>query len=484
MAKRLSQIYGVSPQSLESEGVFDSFVDIDSPLYVDPFLLESTSANELHNSKKRFDNYFKQVVSIIKADPSGKTGRLRREVVRMLTFPESSLTFLGYAKGGRPGSGIGPKTAKRLTDTSYAIVSSGFDNPVLFELLGLFENGVGADQISDMTIAIILEDLCGFSQRVAKNLSLDTSLVVINDKRFQCPLNPITGKAVIFFPKDILRDLPVAQDWSDIDRICMHNEEVRRKVNQLVGETYKAATQASKNIPLSEKKKRLRKAVISHPEVMRDLARCYGRKKSKPYDFETDRAGVHKWANFGPMYLQLFGSSIKRTKIKTEQDALAAVVEMVEKFKNHCETKGIWKNFYHPVKGQADKLHGEPFMQRAFYSLALVLCEANGLAVSPETDGGSGPVDFKFSLGNPIKVLVEIKKSSSNSVLRNYENQMNAYKKANDTEMSIFVLMRVSDSTTVIDNIRKIEAEGLRKGLTPPKLIVIDIRRQESASKR
>ena len=41
----------------------------------------------------------------------------------------------------------------------------------------------------------------------------------------------------------------------------------------------------------------------------------------------------------------------------------------------------------------------ERFAQLLFYAIAAAYCEANDIDVSPESDAGAGPVDFKLSSG-------------------------------------------------------------------------------------
>lgn len=480
MATRISEIYKIKSEDLESQGVFDCFVDVDSPLHVDPHLLSSSKATELSSARPRFDKYFQDTVAIIKSDLAEDSTRFKSRVVRRLTFPEQPLTFLGYSGEGKPGRGIGPETAARLADTSYAIVKRGFESAVLFELLGLLEDGVGADQISDMTIQIILPELCIFSRRVAANLFLD--LIEVKDLG-KLPLNPHSKQPVLFFPKDILRNLPTANDWSGVDYVCEYNTEVRTKVNQIIGDNYREATTSNKDIKLSERKKNLKDVVLQYPEVIRDLAQKYQRKPAKPYDFETDPAGAHTWSTFGPQSVAQFGSQVSIQSISSLEDVMKLVLELCNRFKDHCENKGYWKNFYYPVSPGRTKLHHEAYMQRAFYSLAYEICKVNGLDISPEVDAGSGPVDFKFSIGIAIRVLVELKKSSSSSFVKNYQNQLSAYAGANDTDKVIFLILRTKDSTANIDTVTELRRKAESEGKLAPSLVVVDIRHQESASK-
>ena len=47
------------------------------------------------------------------------------------------------------------------------------------------------------------------------------------------------------------------------------------------------------------------------------------------------------------------------------------------------------------------------------FNMADGYCKISGIDISPETDNGIGPVDFKFSSGYHSKVLLELKLARS-----------------------------------------------------------------------
>jgi len=72
MPKRISDLFQVDPTKLKDNNVFNGFVDIDSKLYVDPRLLEKTSAPELVDSYEKFTDYFDDVFKDIENFIKGK----------------------------------------------------------------------------------------------------------------------------------------------------------------------------------------------------------------------------------------------------------------------------------------------------------------------------------------------------------------------------------------------------------------------------
>jgi hypothetical protein len=123
----------------------------------------------------------------------------------------------------------------------------------------------------------------------------------------------------------------------------------------------------------------------------------------------------------------------------------------------------------------------ESAAQLLFFGIASAYCTANGLDLSPESDGGRGPVDFKVSSGFEGKVLVEIKLTSNNQLLHGFEVQLPIYMKAENTIRSIyFVIDNGGYSKARMDRFK----DAVGKAIKPcPSVIIIDGSIRESASK-
>jgi len=128
--------------------------------------------------------------------------------------------------------------------TAKEIVGLGVNDPDLFVAMGLFENGIGPDRISDMATNVILPDLLAFNARILKEIKLPTknfTLVLKNGKDYQAelPINPFEKSVetpIILVPADILRDLPIASDWSDVAAAASKNANLRNRVNKQIAE--------------------------------------------------------------------------------------------------------------------------------------------------------------------------------------------------------------------------------------------------------
>ena len=137
------------------------------------------------------------------------------EAHKRLQFKEFRFVGLGYSRGDKNGNGIGPVLAEKMLNIAIDIIDEGIKDPVIFELIGLIQKNISLDRISDMTTHIIRKELINYTARVSKELNIETRQF----KRLQInlPFNPINNDPIIFIPKKILRDIPIAFCWEDID---------------------------------------------------------------------------------------------------------------------------------------------------------------------------------------------------------------------------------------------------------------------------
>ncbi|XGV97732.1 MAG: hypothetical protein ACAF41_02085 [Leptolyngbya sp. BL-A-14] len=269
MPRRIHQVFGVSKQHLESEGVFNGFVDIDANFYVDPSLLESASIPEFRDSVRRFRIHFQKVITILnQAKFASEEDVCFRNARDKLIFPELQAISLGNSTDGNPGKGIGKGLATKIANTAWQITRAGVNDPAIFELVGLIEDKIGADRISDMTIRIILPDLLAYSERIAKSLQIQTTPFSYENKQFLLPIDPSKNSPVVLTPKELLRDLLVSNDWSGIEKIRAQNEQLRSRTNELIGKSWK-------DIVGSLSKANLKSLLLSEPELLRDLLAQY-----------------------------------------------------------------------------------------------------------------------------------------------------------------------------------------------------------------
>ena len=71
---------------------------------------------------------------------------------------------------------------------------------------------------------------------------------------------------------------------------------------------------------------------------------------------------------------------------------------------------------------------------------------ATSYDVNREVNNGRGPVDFKISRGSIDKSLVEFKLASNTKLKHNLAKQVEVYKKANNTDRAIKVILFFTDT--------------------------------------
>jgi hypothetical protein len=81
-------------------------------------------------------------------------------------------------------------------------------------------------------------------------------------------------------------------------------------------------------------------------------------------------------------------------------------------------------------------------------------------------------------------VLVEVKKSTNPHLLRGFAVQLDAYQKSEETEESLYLILRMADGQTGIEDVVALLNRKLNEGFRVPELVIIDARRRPPASKR
>lgn len=471
MAKKLHEVLKISEDQLKQYGAYNFVVGLDSLFHIDPYLLNDTTVPELKNSHQTVEDYFTNVLKLIEASEYQKN-RFWREAQNKLRFKEVSLINLGYSKSSNKGSAIGPKLAATLCETASELIKAGIKDPVIFELVGLFEEGIGADRISDMIARIILTDLFNYTDRILKQLKIkNTKKITYKNKEYNLPFY---SEPILFLPIEILSPLPVAYGWDDIDIVCAYNDSLREKVNKIIGNNWRRATNQK-----YVSKRTLKSILLHEPDVMRDLISLYREKPIDRYDFESDPLGETKWLDISKEYTNKFFFSLTQFTPLSHKNILDLVIEICNKFGELIEDNGLFKVIY----DDQFNLRHERFPQLLFYGIADSYCAANNLDISREPNAGRGSVDFKFSSGYHSRVNVEVKYSTNNQLVSGYQRQLPIYDKAEKTFHSIYLVLQVSNSTRSIDKLFKIKNEAANKGLRTPDIIVIDSRYKKSASK-
>ena len=466
----LTDYFGLDKKLFEATGAFDPFLTIDSRLFIDPKLLENTQAPELQDSLQRIIGYFSDVLTVI-AGIQKDEDIFWKQADKMLSFPEMKGLSIGYSSSNE-GSGMGPELRRALLANIRAVLAAGVNDPRIFELVGVFQENIGPDRISDMVARIMAPDLVEFTQRVCATCGIpmqETKYSKVSEAVL-LPINPSSNAPIILVPKDVLSDLPLAEDYFTVDWVASYNDNVRATINDIMGRALSQVTTA-------ERKQALRQVIIKHPDVLLEMLKTYAEAVGKNYDFVNDPAGELVWYKAAKDSAISFPLALVLPPDPSVADVEKIVLKICQHFKLLIEDNQLAKLLY---DGKGIPKH-ESAAQLLFFGIASAYCLANNLDISPESDAGRGPVDFKFSNGERGKVLVETKLSSNTKLQHGYEKQLPAYLEAEKALKGVFLVIDVGGCTQ--DRWKKFEALHNSIKEPKPRLICVDASIKKSASK-
>ena len=228
-----SEKYNISDEIIEQNAVFDVIMDVDTQVFIDPALLELCTVEEFVNAKEKVEKYFAGIITLLKHS-KGPMDMYWKEANKRLTFKEIKGTCFGYSKKGTDGNAIGSTLRKSILLTIKDLISEGENDPTLFELIGVFQEKVGCDRISDLLTFILYENILNYTERVVSECNTDFVNVRYRQKTYKTCMNPYNDSPLLLLPKVILSPLPIANDFDDINRICSENQRVREEINSYI----------------------------------------------------------------------------------------------------------------------------------------------------------------------------------------------------------------------------------------------------------
>ncbi|MCK6231591.1 hypothetical protein [Stenotrophomonas indicatrix] len=472
----LSMAWKVTQAQLESVGAIDVTLNCDTNLFIDPLLLDDASDDDFAQcATEAYTSRFEKICALLAESKEG--GDLAdRSARNLLKFHEVPYTHLGYSSG-TSGSGFGSQLIDNLAINAKQAISIGVRDPNLFMVLCLFEAGVGPDRISDMTTNILVDCLAAFTLRACTRLEIQVQDFTLAGKKHQLPWNPLKpSEPILLVPRDIVRDLPIAADWSAISEAAQVTEDLKNRVSAQIGDIWRAKTRRDKDETL----KIALKSKTSF-DMLLDLLRTAA---DAPYDLKNDHRGEIYPADLRERIAATEPLSLHQYSGRTLNlaEATDAVKKIIDKFKSLIEDKGLWKELWNEKLTTARL---EKAMQRLFYAVAAAYCEANNLDLSPESDAGCGPVDFKMSNGANVKVLAELKRSTNSKLVAGYTKQLEAYKGAEGTTQAFYIVIDIGNlSSSKISDLSRERSARIESNLPASEIVIIDGHPQKSASKR
>lgn len=464
-----SDRFKLDPKVLSQAGLLDRVLNSDTRLFIDPLLIPKSKNQKIKRKGLRLlRDGFTNVLRLL--DVSEQEGDVAwKAAFKTLNLDERPETGLGYGGSSTSGSSRPAELRQAILRTAKKIIDLGQKDPDVIPLMGLFEEGVGPDTLSDMASNLILPALCEITSDFCATHAVKTERFGTTFGNTDLPRNPLRpAEPVILVPRDILRDLPLATDWSDVSKVIWEIDEIREAVNRLFANWSKAT--------ITEKKTAIKNLALKDAEVLQRIIAALAN-ASDSYDEKADLDGLFTFRRVLTENREKLVGLVGRPKAKSQATLRATVLEIISQFRTLVEDNNMWELLWY-----GDTPRRERAAQLLFFAVANVMCAVNNVDISPETNSGGGPVDFKFSTGFSGHVLVEIKLSTG-QVEHGYTKQLEVYKKASKDAAGIFLVIDVGGIKNKMRTIEAARNAAVKAGSNVSDIEYIDARRKKSASK-
>ena len=165
--------YNVKPEVFEKTGVFNVILDVDTRVFIDPALIALTNAPQFEGARQKIEKYFSNIITLL-SNSQSKRDMYWRRADQLLTFRELTGTCFGYSQYGTGGNAIGTTLRQDILFTIKELVDKGEKDPVLFELLGVFQERIGCDRISDLITYILRKEILEYTSWVVTEANIPT----------------------------------------------------------------------------------------------------------------------------------------------------------------------------------------------------------------------------------------------------------------------------------------------------------------------
>lgn len=453
-----TDFFNISEDTLEEYGAFNISLINDLPLFIDPFLLFGSSKEDyqkLHESILSYLTFLKS--------KSAQGGVSDAQIKSWYKFSEVKQTWLGFSVHGNSGSGLGDNFGNAMSKNMHIVFEDLNKETVTvtshLEKAGLFQIGVGKDNISDFTCNLIKSFLLEYTEEFARrNLTLDqVKKIMVQKVYFDYDLErwmpkeytlPYFGSDyVILTPKDILTK---DDNWinshdlkGDFESICnsIPNDQLRSEIQNYFRKRLPAPVLVGKGKKQREKKpsqKEISRAINETIQMFPKILNYYIKRKeeNKQGAKSVSQENVQEVETvFQENVMRLIQQLVEQTEFYKidSTNSFEESLKRVEYLKDVIENKDGYRLFYYkgkPLKREADL--------QVIYKLTWF---SSPYDVNREVNNGRGPVDYTISKGAKDKTLVEFKLASNKKLKMNLQNQVKVYEAASNTKQSIKAIM-------------------------------------------
>ena len=407
-----TDFFNISEEILEQYGAFNISLRSDLPMFVDPFLL-------FYSNKKEYNELHNEIIKYLIFLKEKSTSNLNNtELKAWYKFPEQKQNWLGYSTDGNSGSGLGNDFARNL---KY-VLKEKFNNfgkeniskGSHLEKLCLINEGVGKDNISDFTVNLIKNFLLEYTEKFAKKYlsknQCDNFWIQKNNfnyelemwERKQYYLPKYKNDYIILTPKDILTK---ETSWINKNDLYMKFE----------------------TIPSSIGNDLLRMQILDYYIKQKEDTGDYAVTTSEKKVNDTEEILINN--------TKKLIKNLQKTNffVNDEENSYNEARKRVEYLKDAIENNDCYLLFYNgdtPVKHEKE-------LQLMFK----LTCYGSKYDINREPNNGRGQVDYKISNGAIDISLIEFKLAKNAKLKQNLKNQLEVYKKSNNTNNGLKVIL-------------------------------------------
>jgi len=416
---------------------FDPVLNIDTKLFIDPFLIYSSETGNFIGSHDEVISFFNHVFILLAKSRGNPQTVPWRKAENLLKIREVSELCLGYTKSGTRGSAAGSKLAAGMSEAIYDVIRSGKTNISHFEELAIVKGGIGADRISDITAGILRQRFIKYTQFFCINHKIPLVSKKFRQGYFNqeflnwmpieadLPLNPYTQDAILLAPKNFLRQLPTINLDEFWDYAFDNENETLRN-------------DFSYDIQKNVKKDVIIEFAKRHPEIRDRFIKATEKSPPNPYDFSRDSKGFVRWYSASRNYCK---AKPLKIEIDSESSFKTAIKDMIDEFANYVENNKGWSLLWN----DNGKPKTEEAAQNLFLGIVMHYCRANNIDISREANIGRGPVDFKTSLGYTLRALLELKLAKNTKFWNGLNKQLPKYMQAENIISGYFVIIMFNE---------------------------------------
>jgi hypothetical protein len=465
-----SEHFGLTRRSRDDW--FDAILDADTELFVDPLLIYKDPARQWAGVHDELIAHFDRCFELIARSARNPQSPYYRRALGMLQFAEPFEFGLGYASGSTYGSGGGVGYARDIAKAMQYAINRGLRHLDHFEVLGVLNEGIGPDRISDLTLTILKSRFIEYTQAVAARhgLTLDEHEVWAGTRdqttglydwcAARLPTNPVTEGPVLLVPERFLRRLPTleADDWWSHFARDNVNIDIMESVN----------------------KKKIVSEARKHLDSVLDWAAQVAREDAEPYDLASDPVGVWQWDHQSQKFA--VSNPLRFAQPRTASGFASVIETVIGQFRLWIEEEGGWRLLWND--DGTDK--PEAAAQNLFRGTAKHYCYANDVSLDAEVNLGRGPVDFIFSRGRTFRAHLEVKKLHNGTFWNGLRDQLPSYMRSDEVTDGWLMALQYRDGGVSRERARKLPAEvkavAKAEQLTL-RFALIDAREKLSASK-